>query len=422
MAEPNEYIFVTRKNLLFNYDEGRIVEKSFVEIQGTFLVKIRDNTFNEIIRENASKHIDNFLEVVGPLKDAIQRILGFGIRRIDYLYRPCCKEINDKQRRYGVSAPGLHKKKHTPDVSVSKKKASATTDRCKGIDLLSEAALLEDSQMKKVLKQSKRETHSSQASGSVNGVGSQPNALDELQNDDVNDDDGNEDECDDKGGDNDSDDERTEFDKDESPNLNQKKDDIEEEYEDEYTPSLLTKPITEVPETLTTTATKIPLPIPPFIHLPQQSTPTPTPTTEATTSLPTIPAFSSLFRFNQRVSVLEKELSQLKQVDHSAKLLEAIKSQVLAVVEAHLGTGLGDFIQKAFQSYTAEFKKKAQAEKKRYINLVEISMKDIINDEVKTQLPQIIPKEVADFATLVIQSTITESLKNVVLAKSSVEN
>ncbi|GJR37697.1 hypothetical protein Tco_1213381 [Tanacetum coccineum] len=47
------------------------------------------------------------------------------------------------------------------------------------------------------------------------------------------------------------------------------------------------------------------------------------------------------------------------------------------------------------------------------------SVKDIINDEVKTQLPQILPKEEADFATLVIQSTITESLKIVILEKSS---
>ncbi|GJS38011.1 hypothetical protein Tco_0536393 [Tanacetum coccineum] len=66
-----------------------------------------------------------------------------------------------------------------------------------------------------------------------------------------------------------------------------------------------------------------------------------------------------------------------------------------------------------------KFKKKAQGEKKRYIDLVEKSVKDIIKDEVKSQLPQILPKEVSNYATLVIQSTITESLENVVLAKSS---
>ncbi|GJR17092.1 putative reverse transcriptase domain-containing protein [Tanacetum coccineum] len=70
MAEPNlnEYYFVTRKNYLSDDNEGRMVEKSFLELQGTFLVKIRDNAFNGIIGENAFEHIRKFLEVVGPLK------------------------------------------------------------------------------------------------------------------------------------------------------------------------------------------------------------------------------------------------------------------------------------------------------------------------------------------------------------------
>ncbi|GJT74918.1 hypothetical protein Tco_1041643 [Tanacetum coccineum] len=29
------------------------------------------------------------------LRDAIRRILGFGIRSIDYLYRPCCNKIDE---------------------------------------------------------------------------------------------------------------------------------------------------------------------------------------------------------------------------------------------------------------------------------------------------------------------------------------
>ncbi|GJZ43361.1 hypothetical protein Tco_0590616 [Tanacetum coccineum] len=47
------------------------------------------------------------------------------------------------------------------------------------------------------------------------------------------------------------------------------------------------------------------------------------------------------------------------------------------------------------------------------------SVKEIIKDEVKSQLPKILPKEVSNYATPVIQSSITESLKNIVLAKSS---
>nr|GEU79637.1 hypothetical protein [Tanacetum cinerariifolium] len=70
MAEPNlnEYILVTRKNYFSDDKEGRMVEKSFLEIQGTFLVKLRDNVFNGIIGESAFEHIENFLEIVRPLK------------------------------------------------------------------------------------------------------------------------------------------------------------------------------------------------------------------------------------------------------------------------------------------------------------------------------------------------------------------
>ncbi|GJV72353.1 hypothetical protein Tco_1492348 [Tanacetum coccineum] len=68
MTERNNYIFVTRKNCISNDNEGRMIERNFVEIQGAFLVKIRDNTFNGIIGENAFEHINKFLKVVGPIK------------------------------------------------------------------------------------------------------------------------------------------------------------------------------------------------------------------------------------------------------------------------------------------------------------------------------------------------------------------
>ncbi|GJW22918.1 hypothetical protein Tco_0033540 [Tanacetum coccineum] len=117
------------------------------------------------------------------------------------------------------------------------------------------------------------------------------------------------------------------------------------------TPSLLTVHVTVILENSTTAATTVPLTIPPFTPIPQLSTPTPTPTKE-TTSPPALLKFSSLFGFDRRVSALEKDLSQFKQVDHSAT-----------------------------SSYPT--------------------------------------KEVSDFATPIIQSTITESFENVILAKSS---
>ncbi|GJS31982.1 hypothetical protein Tco_0530374 [Tanacetum coccineum] len=45
-----------------------MIERIFVEIQGTFLVKIQDNTFNGAIGENVFEHINKFLEVVGSIK------------------------------------------------------------------------------------------------------------------------------------------------------------------------------------------------------------------------------------------------------------------------------------------------------------------------------------------------------------------
>ncbi|GJX18078.1 hypothetical protein Tco_0218910, partial [Tanacetum coccineum] len=58
-------------------------------------------------------------------------------------------------------------------------------------------------------------------------------------------------------------------------------------------------------------------PPPPFFNpLLQQATPTPIPTTsKATTLFPLLPDFSSVFRFNNRVTNLEKDLSEIKQVD-----------------------------------------------------------------------------------------------------------
>ncbi|GJR37090.1 hypothetical protein Tco_1212774 [Tanacetum coccineum] len=67
----------------------------------------------------------------------------------------------------------------TPIVSVSKKKAPTTTERSKGIDLLFEAALLEEAKVKKVLKKSRRETTIHQAGGSSDGTGSKPGVPDE---------------------------------------------------------------------------------------------------------------------------------------------------------------------------------------------------------------------------------------------------
>ncbi|GJW17724.1 hypothetical protein Tco_0025160 [Tanacetum coccineum] len=145
---------------------------------------------------------------------------------------------------------------------------------------------------------------------------------------------------------------------------------------------------TTVPEITSDFTTTIPPPPPFFNPLPQQATPTPTPTTsEATTSFPSLPNFSSVFRFNDRVTNLEKDLSKIKQVDQYAKALSSIP----AIVNRYIDNKLGDAINKAIQAHNLDCRQEAQDEKNAYIELVDTSMRAIIKEEVNTQLPQIPP-------------------------------
>ncbi|GJR40257.1 hypothetical protein Tco_1215941 [Tanacetum coccineum] len=71
-----------------------------------------------------------------------------------------------------------------------------------------------------------------------------------------------------------------------------------------------------VPKYTSSFTITIPPPPPFFNPILQQATPTPTLTTsEATTSFPLLSDFSSVFRFNDRVTNLEKNLSEIKQLE-----------------------------------------------------------------------------------------------------------
>ncbi|GJT17708.1 hypothetical protein Tco_0876414, partial [Tanacetum coccineum] len=139
------------------------------------------------------------------------------------------------------------------------------------------------------------------------------------------------------------------------------------------TPPLLNIPVTVIPKTLTAAGSTISPTIPPITLLQQQSAPTPTPaptTATTTTSVPALPDFSSLF------------------TDYTAQLLESIKSQIPAIVDAQISTRLEDSSKKSFRSYTTKFEKKAKYERKRYIDLVEKPVKEIIKDEAAASLTE----------------------------------
>ncbi|GJZ95505.1 hypothetical protein Tco_0667839 [Tanacetum coccineum] len=182
------------------------------------------------------------------------------------------------------------------------------------------------------------------------------------------------------------------------------------------TSSLYTIPVTVILEVTSTFTMTIPPPPPFFNPLQQHATPTTTPTTsEATTSFPTLPDFSYLFKFNDRVTSLERDLLEMKQVNQYAQAI----SFILAIVDRYINNKLREAIQQAITSHTVECREEALADKKEYIDLIDTSVRAIIREEVKTQLPQILPKAVSDFATPVIECNVTKLLKVVILVKSS---
>ncbi|GKA89341.1 hypothetical protein Tco_0811153 [Tanacetum coccineum] len=173
---------------------------------------------------------------------------------------------------------------------------------------------------------------------------------------------------------------------------------------------------TTVPENTSGFTTTIPLPPLFFNPLLQQATPTPTPTTsEATTLFPSLPDISYVFSLNDIVTNLEKDLLEIKKVDQYAQALSFIP----AIVDRYVDKKLEEAINKAILAHNLNYRQEAQDEKNAYIELVDMSMRALIKEEVNTQLPQILPQAVSDFANPMIEKNVTESVEAAVLTRSS---
>ncbi|GJY31665.1 hypothetical protein Tco_0415160 [Tanacetum coccineum] len=88
-----------------------------------------------------------------------------------------------------------------------------------------------------------------------------------------------------------------------------------------------------------------------------------------------------------------------------------VMSQILAMVDAQLSTRLEDSIKKSFRSYTAEFEKKAKDERKRYIDLVENSTKEIIKDESSSK-PKSTYETVASLTEFELKKILLDKIQN----------
>nr|GEX25241.1 reverse transcriptase domain-containing protein [Tanacetum cinerariifolium] len=159
------------------------------------------------------------------------------------------------------------------------------------------------------------------------------------------------------------------------------------------TPTLLTVPVSVIIESLPIFTIIIPQSLTSFTLPPQQSTPTLPPTTKATNPLSTLLNFESIFQLYNKFITLEKEVVELKKND-------PLNTQVTALVDEHLDSRLG-------------------ATKDEFMSYLLASITARITKQVKSQLPQILPKEVSNFSPSVIKSMVTESLEHVVRAKES---
>ncbi|GKC49593.1 hypothetical protein Tco_1072338, partial [Tanacetum coccineum] len=156
-------------------------------------------------------------------------------------------------------------------------------------------------------------------------------------------------------------------------------------------PTLLSVPVSVIPES-SLVFTNIPQSSHIFTHTPMQATHTPPPIIETTNPLSTLPGFSSVFRFNDRITALEKEDAELKK--------DPLHTQVTSLVDSHLDTRLGE-TREEFMTFLSE------------------SLTARIKEQVRDQLPQILPNVVSNFPPPVIEKMIKVSRNKVTLAKVS---
>ncbi|GJW77334.1 hypothetical protein Tco_0139016 [Tanacetum coccineum] len=115
-----------------------------------------------------------------------------------------------------------------------------------------------------------------------------------------------------------------------------------------------------IPEILTETPVFTTVSSPQVTHIISsvQQIPTPIPTQPITIDAPTITTIvlesNALMAVEQRLAKLEKDVSELKTVDHSTKALAVLKSQVPTVVDSYLDTKVRDVFQKELQKYMAD--------------------------------------------------------------------
>ncbi|GKB82791.1 hypothetical protein Tco_0949686 [Tanacetum coccineum] len=174
------------------------------------------------------------------------------------------------------------------------------------------------------------------------------------------------------------------------------------------TSSLLTIPVSVIPqqdvinqfETVTATSTPtISSLLSSLYPALQQITPIPTPTTtEATTLTAVVPDSESLTALHQRITDLEKDVKEHKDVDNSIKVISTIQSEVPKAVKEYLGSSLDDAMHKVIQKNIADIIKEHSVptktvERLRQQYAPQKSVEDIREIKMEHARKQQVPKE-----------------------------
>ncbi|GJY40104.1 hypothetical protein Tco_0427374 [Tanacetum coccineum] len=149
--------------------------------------------------------------------------------------------------------------------------------------------------------------------------------------------------------------EKVEEEKKEKPEVPRSNVQIQQEIPPVLSAPLLDVLVSVIPQLPTTTTTPTPLTTP----LPTTPiTPPPVIPPLLATKVPdaSVPPSEALNVVLQRVSTLEKDVKELKKIDHYVVIVKAIKSQVPPAVNEFLRSSLGDSLQKVLQRHTEELK------------------------------------------------------------------
>ncbi|GKD80240.1 hypothetical protein Tco_1342861 [Tanacetum coccineum] len=322
-------------------------EKSISIRNRMFMHSVRDDSFLGTLKFAAKSKDTQVYGALIPEEMINQKIQNSNSYKT-YLAFATGEATPKKTRKW--KKPASLSKKQTLVITEEPKKAPAKDERNKGIVFMSEAALLEEVQMKKAIKRSKREKHLHQAGGSDDGPSLEPEVLDEPK--------GNEYEywgvSDDDDDDQEDDEEYRNINEEIYDDVNVKLKDAEladegkgdEEMTDaekvnaEHEEVNQADASAQVKDNAQATTTAAPAQV-----------------TSSSRSVSSNYVLESetLSAIHLRVSNLEKEVQELKQVDHSTTLLATIKSKVLMAIKEYLGTSLSDVLHMVLQRYTAEF-------------------------------------------------------------------